>query len=156
MARRPPLLDEGAVAPDWSLRSHTGTSHHREPGWTVLVFFRDRPACRAQLRRAEVLRPRFEEQGCQLYGVTTADRATVRELVAAERLGYPVLLDEGARLAEAFRATTRRPLGRPRTAPAVFLVNPAGTVRLANRGHPSLEAVLRSIQALRAATPAGM
>jgi hypothetical protein len=40
--------------------------------------------------------------------------------------------------------------------PTLYLVNPERKVRLANRGFPSVEAVVRSIEALQQATRAGV
>jgi hypothetical protein len=38
----------------------------------------------------------------------------------------------------------------------VYLINPDRVVRLANRGAPSVEAIIRSVEALQQATKAGM
>jgi alkyl hydroperoxide reductase subunit AhpC len=39
---------------------------------------------------------------------------------------------------------------------SVYLVNPERKIRLANRGAPSVEAIIRTIQALQQVTKAGM
>jgi len=48
------------------------------------------------------------------------------------------------------------PFPMKRVLRSVYLVNPERKIRLANRGAPSVEAIVRSIQALQQATRDGM
>ena len=68
----------------------------------------------------------------------------------AEKFGFdfPILTDRGGSVARQFRAAVQLPW-RTVIVRSVYLVNPEGKIRLANRGAPPAAALLRSIQALQ-------
>jgi hypothetical protein len=58
-------------------------------------------------------------------------------------------------VARQFRACIQLPL-RPMYVRTVYLVNPERKIRLANRGAPSVSAIVRSVEALQQAARGGM
>ena len=154
----PEILPEGETAPDWTLRGHDGEWYTAGDDWSVLVFYPadETPGCTAQLREFEAHREQFDAAGCRIFGVNPADAASHAAFAAKEGLGFPLLVDEGGAVAEQFRAVYSLPLSESRIIRTVYLVNPKRKIRLANRGAPSVPAILRSIRALQSATKTGM
>lgn len=103
-----------------------------------MLFFFGRPERRVRAYLASLAG--FPED-CDVYGISPTP---------PEDTAIAVLRDEGAAVARQFGAV------RLGVRPSVFLVNPKRTIRLANAGFPSPAAIVRSIQALKAATRAGM
>ncbi len=145
-----PLVREGAHPEPWSLPSPAGGIIRPGAHWTTLVFIASvhDPACQAQLRAAEAVRARLRERGCRLYAVAPGDPIEVHAMGQRLGLGFAVCADPGARAATCLGAVTRLPGLAPRVADATVLLDPRGCVRMANRGLPNLDAVVRSLLAL--------
>jgi peroxiredoxin len=153
----PRLLAEGETAPEWHLQGWDDAWHRQGKHWSLLVFYVDSADAgdRAYLRHVQEQLAAFSALGVKLYAVHPAEAPEHRDLAAAEGLAFPILSDRGGSVARQFRALVQLPLGNWPTH-AVYLVNPARKIRLANRGRPSLEAILRSVQALQQVARAGM
>jgi peroxiredoxin Q/BCP len=143
------LLGAGSDAPAFDLLAHDGQrvrSVDLAGEHYVLVFYPgdDTSTCTAQLADFDAVAPRFAEQGCRIFGVNSASAESHRAFV--DKLGYQhvkLLVDEGRKVAMAFQ--TARP-GVPVTFRAVFFVDRKGIVRLAMKGRPDIDSVLRAVE----------
>ena len=138
---RPNPLREGTQAPEWQLRDTDGNWHRNADGWRVLVFYR----AADQLQRWADAQARFAEQEVTILGVN----------LVAEVAAVPTAADTDAAVSLRFQSAVVV-MGSPRMVPTVYLINPEGKIRLANRGTPSPDAVLRSVVALKQATRRGL
>ena len=143
------LLGAGADAPEFDLATHDGRRVRSEElkgqrGY-VLIFYPgdETPGCTLQLKAFTDLLPQFEALGVDVFGVNAADAASHGRFVGACSLGVTLLVDEGRKLAEAYR--TARP-GIPVTFRAVFFVDPGGIVRIAMKDAPDPGSVLTAAQ----------
>jgi peroxiredoxin len=152
----PALLPEGETAPEWHLQSWDDSWHRHGRHWSVLFFFTDPAdeADRGQLRALEANATRFAALNTKVFAVHRAEGPVMAELARELNLSFPLLTDRGGPVARMFSACLQLPL-RPVSIAATYLVNPERKVRLSNRGRPSVEAVLRSIEALQRATKTG-
>ena len=154
----PRPIPEGEVVPEWHLQAHDRSWHRQGVYWSVMQFL---PACTedprndAQLLELQQHHARLEALKAKVFAVIPAEED---ELVAlADRLGlsYPLLTDRGASVSRRFQAAVQLPL-RSVMIPTLYLVNPQRKIRASNRGYPSVEAIVRSIEALQQATRSGM
>jgi peroxiredoxin Q/BCP len=142
------LLGAGSEAPSFDLLSSQGgrvRSEELKGRNYVLIFYPgdDTPGCTLQLQAFTRLKDRFAEHDCDIFGVNAADVGSHQRFVTKCALGVPLLVDEGRRLAVAFR-TARE--GVPRTFRAVFVVDKKGIVRTAMKDFPDPEAILRLVE----------
>ncbi len=154
----PALLAEGETAPEWHLQSWDDSWHrHRRNEWSVLVFYPadDTPGCGEQLATFQQHYARLKELGCEVYGINPAESPSHEAFAKKLGLEFPLLTDRGGAVARRFRSTLPVP-GKPRLIRSVYLINPERKIRLANHGAPSVEAIVRSIEALQQATRGGM
>ncbi len=154
----PELLREGETVPEWILQAHDGSWYrHDNRRWTIMVFYPgdDTPGCTAQLKDFQAHHARFKELGAEVYAINPAESPS--HAAFAEKYGFefPVLTDRGASVSRQFRAAIQLPL-KNIILRTVYLVNPQRKIRLANRGAPPAEALVRSIEALQQATRKGM
>lgn len=153
----PELLAEGELAPEWHLQSYDGSWHRmRGDRWSVLVFYPsdDTPGCTLQLQELAQHYDELQALGAEVFGVNPAEADSHRAFAEKLSLPFPLLTDRGAGVCRQFNATLPIPYGI-KTIRTVYLVNPERKIRMANRGAPPAEAIIRSIQALKA-TKAGM
>ena len=154
----PELLKEGETVPEWILQSWDGAWHrHDNRKWTVMVFYPgdDTPGCTAQLQDLKAHYPRLKELGAEVFAVNPAEAPSHQAFVEKYGFEFPVLTDRGASVSRQFRAAIQLPM-KPWIVRTVYLVNPQRKIRLANRGAPPAEALIRSIEALQQATRKGM
>ncbi len=153
----PDLLPEGETAPEWHLQHYTGDWFRLRKQWSIMVFYPgdDTPGCTAQLQEFQEHRARLKELKCEVYAINPAEAESHRAF--AEKFGFefPVLTDRGGAVARRFRATLPIPF-TVKIIRTVYLINPQRKIRLANRGTPSVPAIVRSIEALQQATKGGM
>ena len=149
----PDVLHEGEVAPDWVLTGHDGCTYASQGAWSILIFYPSdhTPACTAQLAAFNEFLPNFLEHDCHLYGVNPGDQESHAAFAAQLGLRYPLLVDHGGRVAKQYQSYLELPLIDNRIVRTVYLTNPSRTIRLANRGTPRPEIILRSIAALKQA-----
>lgn len=149
----PRLLAEGDVAPEWHLQSWDGSWHRQGKHWSVLIFYvqdggeADLEHLRAFQERLE----RFTALGVKLFGINVAEAESHSAFAEQAGLTFPLLTDRGGPVARQFRACIQLPLS-PLYLRTVYLINPERKIRLGNRGMPSVEAILRSVEALQQAT----
>ena len=155
---QPPMLREGETAPEWTLEGSDGRVHQSGPYWTLLAFYPGdgTAACTAQLAELEAQRATLEGLGVTIYGINPSDGASHRAFAEKAGLGFPLLVDEDAAVARAWGAYADVPVLGPRVFRTVYLINPLRKIRLANRGAPSVAAIVRSVQALQHATRSKM
>jgi len=59
--------------------------------------------CRREMPDLEALYKRFKDQGLVILGISDEESAKVKELLAEQKVSYPILLDPGRKVNEAFR-----------------------------------------------------
>lgn len=150
----PELLPEGETAPEWHLQSWDGTWHRNRNQWSILVFYPgdDTQGCTLQLQDFQAHYARLKELGCEVYGVNPAEAESHKSFAEKFGFAFPLLTDRGASVARQFHATL--PVGA-KVIRTVYLINPDRKIRLANRGAPSVAAIVRSVEALQQATKDG-
>jgi peroxiredoxin len=155
---QPRPLAEGEIIPEWHLQAADGTWHRQGLHWSVMAFLPPCPeheALRTLLPDLQAHQARLLELGARVFVVIPAEAPELKAIAANLKVDLPLLTDRGASVSRMFRAAIQLPL-RPMVIPTVYLVNPERRIRLANRGTPSMEAVVRSIEALKQATREGM
>ena len=154
----PRPIPEGQAVPEWHLQAHDRSWHRQGVYWSVMQFM---PACtedprvEAQLLEMQRHCARLDELKARLFAIMPAEEAYLVELVERYGLSFPLLTDRGASVSRRFQAAIQLPL-RSVMVPTLYLVNPQRKIRASNRGYPSIEAMVRSIEALTQATRAGM
>ena len=152
----PELLPEGETAPEWHLQSYDNSWHRMKNQWNILVFYPgdDTPGCTKQLQEFQDHYAEIKAAGAEVYAINPAEADSHRAF--AEKFGFkfPILTDRGASVARQFRCSLPVP-GTPKVIRTVYLINPDRKIRLANRGAPSVAAIVRSIEALQQATKDG-
>jgi peroxiredoxin Q/BCP len=153
----PELLPEGETAPEWQLQHFDDTWCRLKKRWSIMVFYPgdDTPGCTAQLKEFQAHHARLTELGCDVYAVNPAEASSHQAYAEAQGFEFKMLTDRGASVARRFKASISTPMG-PKIIRTVYLINPERKIRLANRGAPSVEAIVRSIEALQQATKGGM
>lgn len=155
---QPAMLPEGEIVPEWTLQSWDGEWYrHKNHKWTVMVFYPgdDTPGCTAQLQDFQAHYDRFKELGAEVYAINPAEEESHKEFAEKYGFTFPLLTDRGGVVARQFRAAMQFPL-KTIIIRTVYLVNPKRKIRLANRGAPPAEALIRSIEALQQASREGM
>ena len=154
----PALIREGDAAPEWVLRGHDGRWHQPIDGWALLVFYPgDRTkGCSLQLADVESHANTLRDLGVRPFGINPADVASHAAFASDLALSFPLLSDPGGEVCKAYGSWMQLPLVSPEVVRTVYLVNPHRKVRLANRGSPSIAAIVRSVEALQQVTRAGM
>jgi len=153
----PELLAEGETAPEFQLQHHDDSWHRLKKQWSILVFYPgdDTPGCTKQLQEFQAHHAQLKALGCEVYAINPAEAPSHRAFAEKYGFDFPVLTDRGGSVARRYKATVSLPL-RTWILRTVYLINPERKIRLANRGTPSVEAIIRSIQALQQATKSGM
>lgn len=154
----PRPLAEGEQVPEWHLQAHDRTWHRQGPQWSVMHFLpsdREDPRIGQALQDLETHRAALAALKVEVWAILTEEEEALQGMARAHNLGFPLLTDRGASVSRLFRAAIQLPL-RPLVLPTLYLVNPQKKVRLANRGYPSVEAVVRSVTALQQAARGGM
>jgi peroxiredoxin Q/BCP len=154
----PDMIPEGELAPEWHLQDQHGKWHRMKgDGWALLVFYPgdDTPGCTLQLQEFQGHLEKLNALGVSVYGVNPAEEGSHDAFAQKCNIGFPLLVDRGGSVCRQFRASLPMPYGI-KVIRSVYLVNPERKIRLANRGAPSVEAIIRTIQALQQVTKAGM
>ncbi len=154
----PRPLPESEAIPEWHLQAHDRSWHRQGVFWSVMQFMpasTDDPQVEAQLLELERHAARLRELDARVYVVMPAEEDVLQDIAERLALSYPLLTDRGASVSRRFQAAVQLPL-RSVMIPTLYLVNPQRKIRASNRGYPSVEAMVRSIEALQQATRAGM
>lgn len=153
----PKPLPEGETVPEWHLQAHDGSWHRQGRHWSLMVFYVEDGGeqDRAQLAEVQKFMPDLTRLGVKVFAANNAESPS--HVAFAEELGltFPLLVDRGGSVARQFKSCVQLP-GKSIIVRTVYLVNPERKIRLANRGTPSIEAIVRSVEALQQASKTGM
>ena len=136
-------LPAGTVAPDWTMPDQDGrvvTLADLRGKNVVMVFYpRDEtPTCRAQLCEFRDAWQQAQQRNTVVFGVNPQKADSHLKFRENNRLPFPLLVDEGAKVCSAYNT---RGLMTKRT---VYVIGPDGVIRYARRGKPPVEEVLAS------------
>src|SRR5713101_7183531 len=130
-------LPPGTPAPDFSLTDdggHLVTLSVLRGKNVVLVFYPadDTSVCTKQLCEFRDAWPDVQAKNAEVFGVNWARYTRHVRFREKHHFPFPLLVDEGQRVARLYRANS--PFGPRRT---VYLIGPDGVIRYARRGNPS-------------------
>ncbi len=145
-ALEPPFpLHVGSLSPHFTLRGHDGqqvSTHDLAGNFSfVLVFYPgdDTPTCSEQLAEFNARLDEFTAASVKVFGVNQAGTESHRNFARKLNLSFPLLVDDGLQVAQAWWAARK---GVPLTYRTVYLVDKQRVVRFAERGKPDVETVL--------------
>ncbi|MGB0639247.1 MAG: peroxiredoxin [Myxococcota bacterium] len=154
----PDMIAEGELAPEWHLQDQDD-NWHRMKGkkWAIMVFYPgdDTPGCTLQLQDFQRHYDRLKELNVEVYGVNPAEADSHKAFADKCGFDFPILVDRGGSVCRQFRCSLPMPYGI-KVIRSVYLVNPERKIRMANRGTPPVQAIIRSIEALQQVTRSGM
>jgi len=159
-------LKEGDKAPPFTLPSGEGKNvsldELRKDRWVVLYFYPkdDTPGCTKESCDLRDLNKQFQQAGAVIVGVSPDKAASHQKFTAKFALPFPLLSDEGAKVATTYGVWKEKSLygrtymGIERT---TFLISPDGRIarlypKVKVDGHA--EALLADLKTLRQAQPA--
>lgn len=141
-----PPLPVGEPAPPFVAKDHLGNTVSNETlrgHWTVFVFYirDDTPGCTAQLGALRDGWKELQAAGARVYGVNPASGE--RHLSYAKKLDlpFPLIVDNGNRVARVFRSNWGPVVRR-----TVYVIAPDGCIAFAERGAPPVERVLNAMK----------
>jgi peroxiredoxin Q/BCP len=142
-----PPLAPGTTAPDFTLRDQDGnvvTLSKLRGRNVVLVFYpRDEtPVCRRQLCEFRDAQPLASSAETLVFGVNPGSSASHAAFRTHENLPFPLLVDEGSKVAAQYRCR-----GLLWTVRTVYLIGKDGVIRYAKRGKPLPAEVLAAADA---------
>lgn len=137
-------LEVGSPAPEFSAADQDGrevTLASLKGHPFILVFYPgdNTPTCTAQLCELRDNWETLQRRGIQVFGVNPRGAASHRRFRGKFGFPFPLLVDEGGRLAALFNAggwIVRR---------TVYGIDSGGTIRFAHRGKPSPDEVLAAL-----------
>ena len=137
------LLPVGSAAPEFEAVTDTGETVHSTSlrgRCVVLVFYPgdDTPGCTKQLCDFRDNWSAARARGVEVFGVNPAGPGAHSRFRGKFQLPFPLLVDQGRRIATAFHANgliIRR---------TVYLIGPDGRIKFARRGMPAPSEVLAS------------
>jgi peroxiredoxin Q/BCP len=137
-----PLVPVGTEAPDFTLPDQDGNpvSLRALRGRNVVLVFYpgdDTPVCRKQLCEFRDQSQVWKANNTVVFGINPAVGESHSSFRGKLQLGFPLLVDEGRRVAAMYGCK-----GLFFTVRAVYLIGPDGRVRFARRGKPNPADVL--------------
>lgn len=153
----PKLLPEGETAPEWHLQGWDNSWHRQGRHWSLMVFYVEDGGeiDKEQLLQVKQFQKDLDRLGVKVFGVNLAEAPSHEAFANELGIDFPLLVDRGGSVARQFKACMQLP-GKPLMVRTVYLVNPERKIRLGNRGNPSIEAIVRSVEALQQASKTGM
>lgn len=135
-------LAVGTKAPDFTLLDQDGrpvTLSNLRGDYVMLVFYPgdETPVCRKQLCELRDRSGLLGQHGVRVFGVNPQSAASHKKFVAHHSFGFPLLVDRKQEVARLYNARWLMVL---RT---VYLIDPEGVIRFAQRGKPAPEEILR-------------
>jgi Peroxiredoxin len=153
------MIQEGQQAPTFTLKDATGKAWSLDAlqasGPVVLFFYpRDEsPICTREVCAFRDAHQDFVDAGATVVGISSDGQAAHEAFARKERLNYVLLSDPGGKVRQAF--------GIPKTlgvldGRATFVIDPAGTVRMAYAAQLVAEGhTRRALEVVRALRGAG-
>ena len=154
-----PLIEPGKKAPAFSLKDQSGNTHRLADyaGRPVVLYFYpkdDTPGCTKEACAFEDNLTRFKTSKAAVLGVSILDEASKARFAEKYHLSFPLLADEGHRVAEKYGVWQKKSLygrsfmGNVRT---TYLINRDGKVvkrwdNVKVDGHA--EAVLEAVETI--------
>src|SRR5436190_12305728 len=138
-------LPVGSAAPDWTMLDQDGNpvalSSLRGKNVVLIFYPRDEtPVCRAQLCEFRDAWEEAKAKNTVVFGVNPQSASSHAGFRNANRLPFPLLVDEGGQVCNAYKTKS---LMTKRT---VYLIGPDGVIRYARRGKPPVAEVLASAE----------
>ena len=138
-----PPLAPGTEAPDFTLADQDGkrvTLSKLRGSNVVLVFYPadETPTCRKQLCEFRDRWDLVESKNTKVFGVNPGNAESHAKFRGARSFPFPLLVDAGQQVAKLYAADglmVRR---------TVYLIDPKGVIRYAQRGKPVPEEVLKA------------
>ena len=127
------MLQAGDEAPDFSLESDEGetVTLSRLRGRPVVFYFYPRDDTSGCTAQACALRDSYGDiltHGAALYGISPDDADSHRAFRAKFSLPFPLLVDEGHAVAEAYGAWGERPNGNLDIVRSLFVIDAGGKI----------------------------
>lgn len=147
--KKPPVV--GNKAPDFELRDASGNnirlSETLASGPALLIFYPgDRtPGCTVQLCSIRDDWSAFEKYGLAVFGINHGDADSHRAFASAHGFPFPLLIDEGKRVARAY-GVVRTFLTVPVIRRTVVGVSSDGVIRYLRRGFPKTSEILKAMK----------
>ena len=125
------MVEEGKPAPDFELTSDSGDTVKLSElrGRPVVLYFYpkdDTPGCTAQACGIRDAWGEFESRGAVVLGVSPDDEASHVKFKEKYGLPFPLLVDSGHVVAEAYDVWRERPNGKMGILRSAFVVGPDG------------------------------
>lgn len=143
---RDDLIPVGQPAPDFSADDQNGNrvvlSKLLETGHVVLIFYPmdNTPTCTKQLCAVRDDFSKFKERGATVLGINPASVSKHAGFAEKHGFPFPVLSDEGSRIAKAYGAAGTIFIQR-----SVYVIGRDGKVALADRGVVSHDRILAAL-----------
>ena len=83
---------------------------------------------------------RLQEAGAIVYGVNPASGASHKSYAEKLKLGFPLIVDAGCRIARAYRSGWASVVRR-----TVYVISPGGRIAFSKRGSPAVDEILAAI-----------
>jgi len=129
-----PILDEGALAPTFTLKTDDGTDVtlselHDKP--VVLFFYPkdDTPGCTIECKEFRDARGEFIERA-HVFGISPDDMASHQAFRAKYALNFPLLSDPGHRVADQFGVWALKKSGNEGIHRTTFVIRGARIARV--------------------------
>jgi peroxiredoxin Q/BCP len=143
---RDDLIPVGQPAPDFTANDDQGRSltlsELLKAQSVVLIFYpaNNTPTCTKQLCAVRDDWSKFQQKGATVLGINPASVSKHARFAEKHSFPFPVLSDEGARIAEAYGAG-----GTLFTKRSVYVIGKDGRVALADRGVVSHDRILAAL-----------
>lgn len=141
------MLPEGTAAPAFTLQDHSGNSvsleNFRGSKNVVLIFYPGdlTPGCTKQLCEIKDEYSKFKSSNTVVFGVNPAGGESHANFVKKKFLPFPLLVDEGGRVAQAYDCK-----GMIATKRTVYVIDKNGVITLAREGKPPVPEILSGIK----------
>jgi len=140
------MLKPGDTAPLFTLPAHNGDTvslaSFKGEKFVVLVFYPgdQTPGCTKQLCELRDNYAMLQQGNAVVFGLNQAGGVSHGKFIDKYDLPFPLLIDEGSRVAALYRCK-----GKLMTERTVYVVDPQGAIVFAQRGMPSTAEIRESI-----------
>ena len=144
----PDLLARGTSMPQWSLQAVDGSLKTAEKKrWSLLCFYPgdDTPGCTAQLQDLQMHYSLLQEAKVDVLGINPASAESHKDFAEQYGFEFPLLTDTDGAVAHLFGSLLKTPIKQV-VIRTVYVIDPKGSIHLAQRGAPPAQEILESIQ----------